>query len=162
MVGILFTGEHDMSMIATHESPVLIREADFIIRADLSDHSMSGRFEQLWARRIEDSIFELCCIPFFTYGFALRDWLIVDNSFTVRRRFKRSGNRVLRIALVDNCFSDNLHVLLHEWIVNTGLLFEWFESRLLAVDLPHGVELRNAVIDDYERNGKLFTELLDD
>jgi len=50
-----------------HETPVWRERANFIIGAALD---APGKWEQLWARQVGPNRFELCCIPFMTYGLA--------------------------------------------------------------------------------------------
>lgn len=59
--------------IATHQEAVWRDRADYIIRVDLADHGMPGSAEQMWTRATSDGMYEICCIPFFTYGIALGD-----------------------------------------------------------------------------------------
>ena len=59
------------SKIATHPGPVGRERTNFIVQLDLAGHGMPGNFEQCWTRTDDHRLFELCCIPFFTYGLSL-------------------------------------------------------------------------------------------
>lgn len=126
-----------MGNIATHKHPAWITKADCIIRISLDDHEMLGRSEQLWAREISEHVFELCCIPFFPYGFALGDYVEVDEEYWIQRIVEKKGHRTLRIAVADdNPQSDENHRVLHSWVENTKHDYEFHTSAYLAVDLP--------------------------
>jgi hypothetical protein len=125
--------------IATHAAPAWGPKADFIIRADLTDHGMPGHFEQLWARKVENAMFEICCVPFFTYGIALGDRVECDSFHTQRVTVKR-GHRVLRIAASDKNRQHELHTPLRDWVEKTGFLYEFCQPGYVAIDLPPGAD----------------------
>jgi hypothetical protein len=54
---------------AQHLAPVWRERADFILGAIVED----GISEQLWARKVDDLQFEVCCIPFWVYNISLGD-----------------------------------------------------------------------------------------
>src|SRR5690625_5461577 len=70
------------SKIAVHAHPAWRDKANFMIFADLSESGLSGRWEQLWSRQLSETEFQLCCIPFFTYGLALGDRVTTDRKST--------------------------------------------------------------------------------
>ena len=125
------------SSIATHEAPVWKDKADFIIFADLSAAGMPGRWEQLWARQLSESEFELCCIPFFSYGLALGDKVRTAPSggrtYVVADVDARSGRRVLRLWLKEATRQGRELVLQH--LESYSVLCEWSSENLLAIDV---------------------------
>ena len=123
-----------MDNMAWHYAPV--HSSDFFIRADLSAHGMTGRFEQLWVKKVGEKQFQISCVPFFTYGIALGDTVQTDDDFTFQRVIAKAGHRTLRIAVGNKSRQDQLHEVLHRWVDNTGLLYEWYSPGYLAVDLP--------------------------
>lgn len=58
--------------------PVWRDRTNYIVKLDLTEHGMPGDFEQCWTRTEDQRLFELCCIPFFTYGQSLGDILKVE------------------------------------------------------------------------------------
>lgn len=124
-----------MSNTATHKEPVLRRKANFIIRADLGQFGMPGRFEQLWARKLDEFRFEICCIPFYTYGIALGDTVETNAGYTIHQVIQKGGHRTLRIAVANADKQEAIHVVLHDLVENSGLLYEWYSIGYLAVDL---------------------------
>src|SRR4051812_13184021 len=114
-----------MNNIATHKTPAWGPKSNFIIRADLANYGMPGRFEQLWARKLDDTTFEICCIPFFTYGIALGDKVNTDADYTLQEFAAKGGHKTLRVAVARQEKLDSLHQILHEWVDDTGLLYEW-------------------------------------
>lgn len=134
-----------MDSMAWHYNPV--RPSDFFIRADLANHGMPGRFEQLWVQKLGEGQFEICCVPFFTYGVALGDTVQTDDEFTLQRVLFKSGHRTLRVAIVNECRQSDIHEMLHHWVERTGLPYEWYSEGYLAVDLPANDEVKMAISD---------------
>jgi hypothetical protein len=129
-----------MDRIAWHEHPV--GDSDFFIRVDLSEHGMSGRYEQLWVKRRGETTFEVRCVPFFAHGVALGDTAETDAEFTLRRVVLRGGHATLRVAVADREQRTRLRAILQEWIAETELLHEWFADGYVAIDLPPNAEER--------------------
>lgn len=123
--------------IATHPNPAWREKANFLIFADLEDHGMPGRWEQLWARQ-EGEEFELCCIPFFTYGLALGDRVRTaprgGRRYVVASREAPSGRAVGRLWL-KGVKDPSIRSAVEEFVRERGWLSEW-RSSLLALDLP--------------------------
>ncbi len=127
--------------VSTHDSPAWRDRADYILQADLSDHGMPGMFEQLWARNLGDGRFELCCLPFFVYGYALGDVAILQSG---AGRFpevlgpvvSRSGRSLLRIALSAGA---EQHEDVHAVVVASGLPHEWRGGGLVAIDIEGAI-----------------------
>ncbi|MBX3450253.1 MAG: DUF4265 domain-containing protein [Planctomycetaceae bacterium] len=150
-----------MDNLVWHYRPV--HASDFFIRADLSAHGMPGRFEQLWANREKGRVFRICCVPFFAYGIALRDMVETDDEFTFQRIVSKGGHRTLRVAVANRINEVHLHGILHDWVVKSGLLHEWYSDGYLAVDLPPEIdEAKNIeTLDDLERKGEISMEVID-
>ncbi len=148
-----------MNNIAWHHSPV--SASDFFIRVDLSQHGMAGRFEQLWVKKIDSQKFQICCIPFFTYGIALGDIVETDNDFTLLRILTKSGHRTLRVAIVIKEEQEIIHDILHEWVNNTGLEYEWYASGYLAVDIPPDINILSCFsnLEPLEASGVISVEI---
>jgi hypothetical protein len=53
--------------VAVHLAPVWRERANCLIFANIAEGGLPKRWEQLWARRVGDARFVLCCIPFFAY-----------------------------------------------------------------------------------------------
>jgi hypothetical protein len=150
-----------MNSIATHQSPAWLQKSNFILRADLSNHGMPGRLEQLWARKIDPSTFEICCIPFYTYGIALGDKVRLDASGTIQEVKEKAGHKNLRVAIALITNRNDIHEVLHEWVNSTGLLHEWCTPYYLAVDLPPSQNNQNSftMLEDLYEEGAVFFEV---
>jgi len=107
-----------------------------MIRAAVPNPPDGGTwFEQLWARKIDDLHYELCCIPFATYDYALGDVVEVGaGDYTVKRVTERSGRGILRVWLADA--SRETWDELQGMIRFRGLLFEFRKPALVAIDVP--------------------------
>ncbi|MFO0756889.1 MAG: DUF4265 domain-containing protein [Byssovorax sp.] len=126
------------STVAQHDAPAWKRKADFLIFADLTAFGLPGRWEQLWARRISESEFEICCIPYFTYGLALGDTVstrpVGGKTYVVADVLMRSGRRVLRLWLKGAV--GEARDLLRRYLSSAPLAHEWSSDNLVAIDLP--------------------------
>jgi len=54
--------------IVVHDEPVWRNETNWIARIALEPFGFEGLWEQVWLRRIEADLAQLCCIPFRAYG----------------------------------------------------------------------------------------------
>jgi hypothetical protein len=125
--------------VVTHESPAWRERANFIIAARLDeDANKEGLvWEQLWARELGENIFEICCIPFFSYGLALGD--IVETRpydakrYVVSSRLKTKGHFTLRVW-----FQNQIEESLLESISSSGFAVErrYKTGRLVSIDAP--------------------------
>jgi hypothetical protein len=146
--------------IATHESPAWIAKANFIIQVDLASHGLPDRREQLWSRKKNKYQFEVCCIPFFTYGINLGDIVETQQDYAVSCVVRKSGHKSLRIAILVEDQRDEIHIVLHNWAANSGLLYEWYKSEYLAVDLPPDIEKLNMLhLEALEQEEKISIEV---
>lgn len=125
--------------IATHDFPAWREKADFIIASRLGEELGIAdllQWEQLWARKLDGSTFELCCIPFFTYGFALGDVVetkpFESRTYVVERVIRHSGHRTFRVYFQ----SLNRCTEIIDEITSLGCVVEvrWQRSGLIAVD----------------------------
>ncbi|GAA1246213.1 hypothetical protein GCM10009633_19240 [Janibacter melonis] len=129
---------------ALHEHPVWRDRSNYIVQAPLNiedDLETELEFEQLWTRQIDDSHFELCCIPFFLYDVALGDVLEVSEEGVVRRVKSTSGRYVFRVWLGDDGYPRSK---VEADLISLGSLTEWASNDLLAVDarnLSHAQEV---------------------
>jgi hypothetical protein len=90
--------------VVQHADPARRAEANYIAFIALDDHGVPGWLEQIWAQRLTGDTFRLCCIPFFTYGFALGDSIeirSVDGVQLVTRRIEPSGHTAVRLMAND-------------------------------------------------------------
>ncbi|SRR5579885_3380577 len=152
-----------MKNIATHSVPAWRRKANFIIRADLAKHGMPERLEQLWARKIDVNTFEICCIPFFTYGFSLGDLVETNAEYTIQRIVEKRGHISLRAAVTRLENQDKIHETLHARVDSIGLLHEWFSPGYLSVDLPPDVRRDEILshLDPLVINGEIAVEIVE-
>ncbi|MEQ1607094.1 MAG: DUF4265 domain-containing protein [Pyrinomonadaceae bacterium] len=127
--------------IVIHDFPAWREKANFIIGANLTSQGLSdlATSEQIWARQIKADVFEICCIPFFAYGFALGDWVITrddgDDKYIINSVLERKGHTTYRLFLPSN---EETNAIIDE-IISLECLVEvrWRKSRLIAIDAPH-------------------------
>lgn len=126
--------------IVTHDFPAWREKANFIIGIRLLDPGIAdlAESEQIWARQIEENVFEVCCVPFFAYGIALGDLVstIADKGeeYVINEIVERKGHTTYRIWFLDVQRWDSIV----EEIKGLGCSVEvrWEKSKLIAVDAP--------------------------
>jgi len=123
--------------IVVHDSPVWRDRARAVLRAVVPNPPDGEEwFEQLWAAPVSAGRYELCCIPFATYDYALGDVVEVGSGemeYTISRVAQPSGRVVLRVWLAgsDREAWDELQGLIRF----RGLLFEFRKPALVALDV---------------------------
>jgi hypothetical protein len=114
-----------------HGSPVWRQQANFIIGTSIKASAHDVDSEQLWARKLDQHLFEICCIPFFAYDLALGDVVETDVDFSIRRVVKRSGRYVFRVHFPHEGLRGRTTA---QELTGLGALTEWYAPQLLAVD----------------------------
>ena len=151
----------DAEEFVVHQGPVWRERSNFIINAELPKKDRPRRFEQLYARKIDEGRFEVCCIPFFLYDIALGD--IVTTSMKGERKYvvngvaEASGRYVFRVWFGE---SFNPRDEIAEEIRALGSLIEWSSSNLLALDaVDHEhAQLVADFLHEREQQGHLIYE----
>jgi hypothetical protein len=142
----------------THQQPAWRDRSNFILMAALPE---AGRYEQLWARQQSDTLFEVCCIPFFVYNLSLGDVVRTEASgeraYVVAEVVQPSGRWTFRVWLGGST-EDPAGV--ETELVSMGALTEWSSRNLLAVDAANAAlaqRLADALADG-EREGRWVYE----
>jgi hypothetical protein len=119
--------------VAVHLNPVWRDRSNFIIRAALPDNTAWRTTEQLWARRLSDHSFEICCIPFFIYGVSLGDVVSTssDGSFELTEVTAPSSRSTYRAWFGESTYSQEAFV---SEVAELGGLVERSSENLLAID----------------------------
>lgn len=142
---------------AVHSDPVWRDRADFIIATSIDPGSTGITTEQLWARRLDDERFEVCCIPFFAYDVALGDTVEVDADHLVTRVVEPSGRYVFRVHFgrPEQPRDDVM-----EQLDGLGVLVEWSSDSLVALDARDGDHAQQVadVLQEREDRGDLLFE----
>jgi hypothetical protein len=146
---------------ATHSEPAWRERSNFIIATAIDSANTDVTTEQLWARKVDDSHFELCCIPFFAYDLALGDIVRTEprgeRKYMVAEVTQPSGRYVFRVFFGDSFYPRD--EVAGELATRGGLL-EWSSTNLLAVDARdrvHAQELA-AFLQEQEDLGRLIYE----
>jgi hypothetical protein len=120
---------------ARHNAPVWRNRANFVIAADIASSPEKREWEQLWARKISDARFEICCIPFFAYDLALGDEVETDGDHVLRRVVKPSGHSTFRVWFGQSTDPDD-RTRVMEIVQRESFEHEWSSENLLAIDAP--------------------------
>jgi hypothetical protein len=139
--------ESDGGVIATHAEPVWRAKTNYIVMADLTEHRLAGRREQMWARRLADGNFELCCLPFFTYGYSLGDVIApraTGKDMVLGPVVTPSGRRLLRLAFHAH---EPHHSVIHDAVERSRRPAEWFNPGYVAIDVADAIpdEIEEAI-----------------
>jgi hypothetical protein len=150
--------------IYLHTHPVWRDRADSVIYVKDADPSVPGRYylEQLWARRLEDNHFEICCIPLYVYGLALGDVVAArpeKSQLEIAYEFiKPSGQYTLRVWFGDSSDPQAQEEVPRE-LEQLGCLLEWGRKHLLAVSVTEHQEREvRRLLDQRESLGHLDYE----
>ena len=147
--------------IAVHTEPLWRAQANFLIRAALRREDAPHRFEQLWARRMDEAEFELCCVPFFTYGMALGDIVRTKaeggSTHLVEKVMSHSGHSTYRVWFGQKPI-DQEEVIAE--LDRIGGAHERSSRNLIAVDAPDGNVARKVVdyLSERQERGDLLFE----
>jgi len=125
--------------VVTHEYPIWRERANFIVTAKINSGKISStwQWEQLWAKKVTENRFEICCIPFFIYNLALGDEVETgpneEKRYVIQRVLKPSGRYTFRAWFHNN----TARVEVYEELTKLGCLMEWRspDSNLLAIDV---------------------------
>jgi hypothetical protein len=133
--------------IATHTDPVGRGRTNYIVRLDLTQHEMPGKYEQMWTRTEDKRLFELCCIPFFPYGQSLGDTLEIDPATGAHQLHAKGGHRTVRAAFLDDAAAHAQHAALHHALVSDlGCQVEFRAGHhYAAIDLPPGTDATTVI-----------------
>lgn len=120
-----------------HLNPIWRERANYIIRVRIIIDSRDGTlgWEQLWSRKIDDALYEICCIPFFLYDVALGDQVKVDSDHLITEVKLRSGHYTFRVWFGDSKDSKIREQVMRE-TERLDCLFEWYSTNLLAISAP--------------------------
>lgn len=105
---------------------------------------MPGSAEQMWARTTGDGMYEICCIPFFTYGIALGHVVTWNNDSGVASVVRPGGHKVIRAVFADRNVADAEHGRLHRALVIADCPVEFNGSGYCAIDAEGDESVRAA------------------
>ena len=90
--------------------------------------------EQVGTRKIAPNQVELCCLPFYLYGFSLGDLLeISESDLSFQRITKKSGRFLFRMFF--SCAVARTVQIADHCKAEFNALFEWHSSKFGAVDI---------------------------
>lgn len=148
---------------AAHLEPAWADRADAEVLATVELDLPGVAYEHLAARRLDGDRYEICCIPFFTYGFSLGDVVEAspaddEGAPVLARVAERRGHTTLRIWVeeVDDAGAARADVL--DAVTRSGCTAEVSSEHLIAVDLPPGADqaLGSLLGPLHERHGFLI------
>jgi hypothetical protein len=133
--------------LAVHADPVWSDKQDTVVYAPLEE-SVDVRWEELPARQVSGTIFEICCIPFFVYDISLGDHVeIISDSTEIDRVVGRvvntRGHYTFRLWFGESPEPTDPGKVIEE-VARCGGDIEWSSKNLLAIDVPAGSSQRFA------------------
>jgi len=144
---------------AVHEAPVWRDRADFIIAAHLGEEDGRNEWEQLWAHKISDDRFLLCCIPFFASDLALGDEVETDAAYVIKRVVVPSGHYTFRVWFGESD-EPNIRDEVADFVRQSACEIEWSSANLAAIDAANNSVAKDVAnfLLDHERLGRLIYE----
>jgi hypothetical protein len=148
-----------------HEAPVAAAEADCVVLAAIDRPGLPIRVEALAARRLDDDLYEICCVPFFAEDIAFGDTVHAPVAHTgglTRPTFSEviepSGHICLRVWFPrDTDPTDRLAV--EADVDSHGGRIERLGEDLLAIDVPeHASVAVSDVLEQWEARGAISYE----
>ncbi|MFI7361541.1 DUF4265 domain-containing protein [Streptomyces sp. NPDC050149] len=135
----------DINDICGHPDPAWHDRGDSLVMYNLADSGMPGRWEQLWAKRLGNNRYMLCCIPFFTSNIALGDAFTTTSSGnfedSVDTVIEPSGNVVIHALFSEDATmaenEDRQGDLIKE-SKRLGIDHEIFQLGYVALSCPIG------------------------
>jgi hypothetical protein len=142
--------------IFCHPHPVLQDSADHLLHITVEDE-VGVTQEQLWAKKMSEHEFRICCIPGLARNLALIDVVRTNAEYQIQEVVTRSGRWTLR-AWSEDGWEHKEHIL-HR-LAELGALMETCTPRLLAIDAPDDeTALRIQVfLAEEEERGSLIYE----
>jgi hypothetical protein len=147
--------------VAIHAQPVWKEGSDFVFQIPIANDNGGRRWEQLWWRKLSETRFVLCCIPFFVYDLSLGDEaevaVEVDGTRCIREITRRSGEWTFRAWFGD--VSAELRDLAIARIGKENPTMEWSSANLVALSTTSERSQPMAdVLADLEATGHLQYE----
>lgn len=145
-----------------HLNPIWRDKANFIIGASvppLKNNPKEKVWEQLWARKLDNDQYEICCIPIFAYGMALGDVVEIDQGFMITNISQKSGHITIRVWLTEQIHKEEIEGLT-EKILGLGCLMEWYSEHLLGIDSDSHITTQSLIktLEIYQREGLIDFE----
>jgi hypothetical protein len=118
-----------------HRHPAWRNRADAIVHAEVEHGGEGDIQESLWARRLADDRYEVCCIPFFVYGLALGDEVETAlndaGKLALLSVVKRSGNETFWVWF-NEPYDREVWDRAYKGVAQAGCLVEGYDPGLLA------------------------------
>jgi len=118
--------------VAVHNSPVWRDKANFIIRVYLEEKNGRSEWEQLWALRLDERRFSICCIPFFAFDLALGDEVETDGGYVVQHVVSPSGQYTFRVWFGGSTYPGIKDEVVQH-MESLAVAIEWSSENLLAL-----------------------------
>lgn len=130
-----------------HYHPVWKKIADSIINASVENEAKRTVYESLWAKKNQDGLYEICCIPYFIYDLALGDIIEADlderGKLLYKKVFQHSGNKTIWVQF-NNAKRDDLNRVL-EKVIKFDCLYEGYNERFLAFNANSDEQLTSVI-----------------
>lgn len=135
----------------------LKRRGDSYVLASVKDPKGSAAWEELWARALGASMYEICCIPMFAYDLHAFDRVETNDQGQIVRLVSRGGHLTFRVFF--QTIDQRERIALVERIISRGGSVEAHSPKLVAVDAP--AHLASEIAEELaalESDGKLEYE----
>ena len=121
-----------------HHHPVWRDRADAIVHAGVEHERRGDIQESLWARKLADDRYEVCCIPFFVYDLALGDEVEIAlnqaGKLVLQSVVKRSGNLTFWIWF-NEPYDCEVWNKAYEILARLGYMLEGYNAGLISFNV---------------------------
>jgi hypothetical protein len=126
-------------LVITHANPVWATRADSVVLVDLKKWGLSG-VEELPSHHVGGSFYELCCVPFFSYGMKLGDVVEATpneyDAMFVAKVIKSSNRLNIRLAVRSEKETDAAMRRILGILARAECGFEMWQPGYVAADVP--------------------------
>ncbi|MFF7679029.1 DUF4265 domain-containing protein [Actinacidiphila glaucinigra] len=141
----------------SHDDPAWRGGQHRLAMVNLARFDLEGMLEQLWLREVGGGEgYEICCIPFYTYGLALGDVVSVDETGNISHLVRKTGRLALRVLFDALRSSLDGRDSLRGAVASAGLLSEWNGDHHVAIDMPNA-SVAQSLLDSIHEEIRLET-----
>ncbi|MFO0780978.1 MAG: DUF4265 domain-containing protein [Candidatus Gracilibacteria bacterium] len=110
------------------------------------EYGNDGQYESCWAFDLGKGNLVIDNVPLFAYGISAEDVVLAtkrEGNWFYEKVIKKGGHSTYRIFLNENKTESDF-MKYWEGFKKLGCSFEGFNNRLIAIDIPPGVDINNA------------------
>jgi len=121
--------------ILTHTFPLLRKEANYLKILPAKGMPFGYSHEQIWLKKLKNSKYSVCCVPYLLYDLCIGDTIKFDNSNKGYELVASAGRYGFRAVFdIDKILGNEVLMKLKESSIKTNIEYETYLS-LIAIDV---------------------------